>query len=254
MSFKKTITAGFALAAALGAGAAVSLQVQDRPTPLSACLASRTPDAAGAPVIVIPGFMTNDAYMSRLQARFREQGYRVYGWNAGLNSGADAGKYAKLQQQLDRAYAAQGRKVTLVGYSLGGVYARELSRANPAKVARVITLAAPFGLQSAKGGPDEAVARLYQIAQGKGKAPQMAEVLAPPPVPTVSFYSRADRVVPWQASQSAPGPQSQNIEIRPGHLAMPFNREVASMVVFAASPAYRAGAAVLPCRPVSPSR
>lgn len=216
----------FTATAALSAGCS-TMMMQDINTPLEQCLISSVAPAGGAPVIVVPGFMTNDAYMGSLQGRLREKGWQVYGWGAGVNTGADAGKARLLQEQLDKVYRRHGQKVAVVGYSLGGVYARELARANPGKVSQVVTLGAPFGLRDDAGQSNARVQRIqnYYNAGGTTENPALA-----PPVPTVSVYSRNDGLVPWQASQSA-GKGAQNIEVRQGHLTMPFNREVAAVVL-----------------------
>lgn len=188
----------------------------------------QTRKAEGAPVVVVPGFANNDAYMARLHAQLRADGYTVYGWGGGFNTGPDAGDYAQFKARVDEVYRRHNQKVILVGYSMGGVYAREMARANPEQIEKVVTLAAPFGMTDEAGKPDARVAKVFALAHNR--APAKDELLTAPPVPTLSVYSRADNLVPWQDSQSRPGPQSYNLEVRPGHIAMPFNREATAVV------------------------
>ncbi len=246
------IMAGFAAAAALTAGGVggavtIALQDQDKNTALAQCLAAATPDAGGAPVIVVPGFMNNDFYMSSLHTRLQQEGYTVYGWGAGLNTGPDAENFSALSEQLDQVYARHQQKVAVVGYSLGGVYARELARIKPDQISHVVTLGAPFGMTDDAGAVDPQVAKLYRIVHGVAPASR-AELTAPPPVSTVSLYSKSDRVVPWTDSQTTPGPQSANVEITQGHIAMPFNREVGALTAHLIQPNRAITPATLPCR------
>ena len=246
------IMAGFAAAALLttggaGAGVTVALQDQNKNTFVAECLAAATPDAGGAPVIVVPGFMNNDFYMSSLHARLQQEGYTVYGWGAGLNTGPDADNFAAFAQQLDQVYARHQQKVAVVGYSLGGVYARELARIKPDQISHVVTLGARFGMTDDAGAVDPQVAKLYRIVHGVAPA-SVADLTAPPPVSTVSLYSKSDRVVPWTDSQTTPGPQSANVEITQGHIAMPFNREVGALTAHLIQPNRAITPATLPCR------
>ena len=228
MQKTKKILIGFAAAASVvTAGGGVYLHDQARHTPLTQCLAGNTPRASGAPVIVIPGFANNDTYMSAMHTRLRENGYTVYGWNAGVNTGPNAQSFAALTQQLQTVYQTHHQKVILVGYSFGGVYARELARTNPDMVDSVVTLGAPFALASQSGTPDPKISALYQIAHGK--TPTVQDLQTAPPVATLSLYSKNDRIVPWQASQTLGSAQSYNLEITHGHLAMPFNLEAAAI-------------------------
>ena len=232
---KKTAMAFAAATAMTAGGIGYGLHVQDRATPLSQCLSAQTPHANGAPVIVAPGFMTNDAYMSRLHDNLRARGYTVYAWGGGANTGPDAGDYAAFTRQLEAVYSRHNQKVALVGYSLGGVYARELARANPAQVSRVVTFGAPFGMRDDAGRVDAQVAAIYQMAHSRAPAGSDA-LTTPPPVPTLSVYSRSDAVVPWRFSQNAPAAHSYNLAVSYGHIAMPFNREAAAITAHFIAP------------------
>ena len=92
--------------------------------------------------MVIPGFLATDRTTLGLQRAFAEAGYRVTGWGLGFNRGAREDTLDRLAKQLERF--AGGRKVVLVGWSLGGLYARELAKARPHLVEKVVTLASPF--------------------------------------------------------------------------------------------------------------
>ena len=186
-------------------------------------LQQAAPKGDGHPVLVVPGFLTNDAYMSTLQSRIREQGYAVYGWDDGFNVGADKTVAGHLAARLKEIYAENGnKKVSLIGYSLGGVYARELARQYPDMVRNVITLSSPFGLKDA---------RVDSINGFYGGTASPEATLAPPPVPTTAVYSRSDMVVDWRTALNAKAPQAENIEVHGGHVLMPFNAEVTAVVL-----------------------
>ena len=107
------------------------------------------------------------------------------------------------------------KKVSLVGWSLGGLYARELAKLAPKDVRLVITLGTPF-----TGHPKATNAwRLYELVAGhKIGAPEIHEPLrAPPPVPTTSIYSRTDGIVAWQCCVEKEGPRAENIEVEASH-------------------------------------
>jgi len=239
MKRKKWITPAFALVAAAGM-AYVTYEVTD---PLQGCrLAQKTVLTPSleqkAPVLVI---LNSDVYMTVLRERLNQAGHPAYGWNMGLNTGANEQTAALLRQRLMEIYSQSGQKVALVGYSLGGVYARELAKTDADKVERVITLAALFGLDDGKGGADQRILSVYAAFQGKAMPQQhvtqeSAQILqflkTPPAVPTTSIYSTHDMFVPATASRmQASSLQAEEIMVAPGHIAMPFNAAVARVVI-----------------------
>jgi pimeloyl-ACP methyl ester carboxylesterase len=180
------------------------------------------------PVLIIPGFATNDAYMSSLHQAIGAVGHTTYGWDQGFNIGIDAQQAAALGQRLQRIYEDHGRqKISIVGYSLGGIYARELARLYPDMVESVITLGSPFGMQDAR------LSETYRAFHGNTPADTNihAALLEPPPVPTTSLYALADDIVPWENSLNPAAPQAENLPIQPGHLRMPFDAAVARVII-----------------------
>lgn len=180
----------------------------------------------GHPVLVIPGFFGNHPHTAELESKIRAQGYAVYGWEAGLNLDPSESKAKHLEQRLKTIYDADDhRKVSLVGYGLGGVYARELARLHPEMVENVITMASPFGEQ-AFGHPVKEVERIQQFYRQDGVDPR-----TPPPVPTTSIYSRGDWVTSWKEALNAQGGKSENVRVEGGHLSMPFNDTAIDVVL-----------------------
>lgn len=184
----------------------------------------------GHPVLVVPGFMTNDLYMASLRSKIEAQGYKTYGWHEGINLGASRDDADNLLKRVQEISAENGgQKVSLVGYSLGGVYARELARAHPELVRDVITLGAPFGQQDWRGTPDETLARINSYYQHENARPET--IIHAPSVPTTSVYSKGDYLVDWRTSLNPKAEKAENVPIQGGHIAMPFNDEAAAVVL-----------------------
>lgn len=185
------------------------------------------PRGDGHPVLVIPGFFGNDLHMMELQHTIRDHGYTVYGWEAGMNLGPSEAKAKALEEHLKQIYEANGhKKVSLVGYSLGGVYARELARRHPELVENVITLGAPFGQRESGGQTDERVAQIQSFYKQDNIDPRVA-----PPVPTTSLYSMGDWVAGWKEALNTGGKQAENVRVSGGHIAMPFSDDVAAVIL-----------------------
>ena len=191
---------------------------------LSWPLLQRAPEGDGHALIVFPGLSAGDATTVPLRQFLRGRGYEVHGWKQGLNLGPREGVLDTAKQQLADAYAATGRKVSLVGWSLGGVYARELAKEMPHMVRCAITLGTPFA-----ASPRSTNAwRFYQLASGRNieREVQNYRLAEAPPVPTTSIYTRTDGVVAWQGSiQSAQTghAQTENIEVIASHIGIGVN-------------------------------
>jgi pimeloyl-ACP methyl ester carboxylesterase len=181
----------------------------------------RAPRGDGHPVLVYPGFLATDFSTRPLRRLLKTLGHDARGWGQGRNMGARSGALELALQTLRSVHGATGRKASLVGWSLGGIYARELAKMAPEAVRAVVTLGSPFT------GPREAnnAWRTYQwLHRGQARPPRRQEDLQlPPPVPTTSIYSRGDGVVAWQCSVEAPGPLAESIEVPSSHAGLGVN-------------------------------
>ena len=184
----------------------------------------RAPAGDGHAVIVFPGLSASDGSTVPLRRYLKSLGHEVDGWNQGFNFGPRAGVLEAAKRQLRDTAEATGRRVSLIGWSLGGVYARELAKELPDLVRGVITLGTPFA-----GSPRSTNAwRLYELTSGR-KIEREAEhfdLPGAPPVPTTSIYSRTDGVVAWQGSVQAPCPrnaQTENVEVIASHFGIGLN-------------------------------
>ena len=179
---------------------------------MMAPLLMRAPRGDGHPVLALPGFLASDISMAPLRRYLKELGYDVYAWQMGRNLGGICRMRSELRERLAEIHAATGRKVSVVGWSLGGVYARDLARHMPEMVRYVITLGSPF----ANDVRATNATRLYEALSGEvvDADPELLDALAGDlPVPTTSIYSRADGVVNWRCCLSRPSSRAENVEV-----------------------------------------
>lgn len=190
-------------------------------------LLRRAPRGDGHPVLVLPGLAAGDASTRPLRGYLRELGYYVHGWRLGRNTGRTE-LLDRLVPRLQALSDRHGRSVSLVGWSLGGIYAREIAKRVPDEVRQVITLGSPFA------GPTQAsnAARLYQWLSGRpaSEIPEGIRLGDPPPVPATSIYSRSDGVVAWQSCLERPGPATENIRVPGSHCGLGHNPLVLAAV------------------------
>ena len=182
----------------------------------------RAPAGDGHTVLVFPGLSASDATTFPLRGYLATLGYVTTGWNQGFNFGPRAGVLDTARRDLRDAAQASGRKVTLIGWSLGGVYARELAKEMPDLVRGVVTLGSPFA------GPVKSTNawRIYRLTSGHDieRDHAQAELAKAPPMPTTSVFSRSDGIVAWQGSIQHPDhPQTENIEVVASHIGIGMN-------------------------------
>ena len=187
----------------------------------AAPLLRKLPRGDGHRVLVLPGLAANDLTTLPMRAFLKDRGYDVLPWEQGLNLGPRPGVLDALRERVRALHRADGQKVSLVGWSLGGVYARELAKEMPELVRCVITLGSPFA------GPPHATNAWWLFERVSGHPEPDAETQAAlrlaPPVPTTSVYSRTDGIVAWQCSLNPPGPLAENIEVHASHIGLGLN-------------------------------
>ncbi|MFL6753942.1 MAG: alpha/beta fold hydrolase [Sphingomicrobium sp.] len=180
----------------------------------------------GPPAYVIPGFLASDSTSLELRRALAEAGWRVYPWDLGLNKGAHPDILRHLRQRLEVIY--DGRPVLVVGWSLGGLYARELAREVPDMVRAVVTLGSPFS-----GDPHQNnVWRLYEWVAGHDvDDPPILHMPEKPPVPTLAIWSRNDGIVAKRAARGLDGERDAEVEIGCDHMAFGISRKATRRVV-----------------------
>ena len=178
-------------------------------------LLMRAPKGDGHPVLALPGFLASDLSMAPMRRYLKELGYDTYAWNMGRNLGGVASKRGALRDLVRHIHDTTGRKVSVVGWSLGGIYARDLALQLPDMVRSVITLGSPFTSDVRATN----ATRLYEALSGEGinDNPEIQQAIAGDlPVPTTSIYSRTDGIVNWHTCHLNPSETAENIEV---HLA-----------------------------------
>lgn len=186
----------------------------------------------GHPVIVYPGLGAGSMTTSQLRIFLTRAGFEVSDWGGGVNIGHE-GEFDQwldgLVRNVRAQHASHGRKVSLVGWSLGGIFAREIAKRAPDAVRSVITLGTPF---SALGTANHA-GTLYKMLNGDaGKLPAAIEARLPqsPPVPTTSVYSKSDGIVCWEGCIERESARSESVEVDASHLGMATHPDVLRIV------------------------
>jgi pimeloyl-ACP methyl ester carboxylesterase len=181
-----------------------------------------SPRGRGEPVIVLPGFATGDRSTLAMRGYLRAIGYRPEGWGLGTNRGDVEALMPRVTQRIALRSAEYGGPIHLIGWSLGGVLAREAAREMPDRVRSVITMGTPV-----VGGPRYTVAARLYAAQGfdfDAIERRIAErERTPIRVPITSFYSKTDGIVAWRAAIDPSDNPVEHVEVTDSHLGMGFS-------------------------------
>lgn len=183
------------------------------------------------PLLMIPGFLAGDASMAMMKRYLAWMGYQPQTWGLGRNFGHPEHLFDHLPERLIEIAETAGEPVSLIGQSLGGVFARELAREFPDHVRQVITLGSPFGV-SDNAGTLRTLAKLFRTTSGKTTQEMMSlmrdrSLHESPNVPVTAIYSKGDGVVNWEAClEEKEDCLTQNIEVPGSHCGMAFNSTI----------------------------
>jgi len=184
----------------------------------------------GHPVFVIPGFMATDKSTKPLRDFLNKIGYNAYGWGLGRNYGEEE-HIDILLNQVDVLFQKHKKKVSLIGWSLGGIFVRQIAKTNPHLIRQVITLGSPFGSIT---GSNHASWLHKFITGGKGDDiidPELLlDIPKPAPVPTTAIYSKQDGIVPWEYCMEEETDIHQNIQVIGSHLGFGVNPIVLQII------------------------
>jgi len=193
---------------------------------------SRLPTGDGHPVVIFPGLATDKTAVGPLKRFLSRLGYAASDWGRGFNTGPHGDIDAWLAELADHVVELAGdtRRISLVGWSLGGIYAREVAKVRPDCVRQVITIGTPFA-----GTAEQTHAGwVYRLVNGQQPVLDgdlMARLRAAPSVPTTSIYSRSDGIVAWQACvQAGEERHIDNIEVEGSHCGLGWNPKVLAIL------------------------
>jgi pimeloyl-ACP methyl ester carboxylesterase len=180
----------------------------------------------GQPVLVIPGFLCSDQTTFSLRRELARAGFRVHGWKQGWNLGAKADTLDRLKQRIDGL--GHDRPIVIVGWSLGGLFAREYARYRPDQVKAVVTLGSPFS-----GDPRQNnVWRLYEwVAKHKVDEPPIPRITDKPPVPHLAIWSRRDGLIAPRSARGLEHERDEAVELHCHHMAFAISPAAAKDVV-----------------------
>jgi pimeloyl-ACP methyl ester carboxylesterase len=188
------------------------------------------PRGDGHPVMIVPGFGASDRSIRPLQHMLERLGYAACGWGQGRNTGMNAKIKDELRIRLETLHREYASRVSLIGWSLGGVFVREMARRQPELVRRVFTLGSPFnGHPSANN-----VMGLFRLAN-RGRPVNLdwegfQKRREAPPVPCTAIYSKTDGVVAWPCSMEESASNTENVEVRGSHFGLGVNVEAIRVI------------------------
>lgn len=174
--------------------------------------------------MILPGFATHPVRMRYLAQALEAAGHSTKRWGLGFNWGPDEERFDFLEARLADLHARHGRPVVLIGWSLGGLFARELAKRQPQAVAKVITMGSPFS-----GSPRaNNVWRAYQFITGHSvdAPPIAADLAAKPPVETVALWSANDGAIAPRCAAGRPGERDRAIAVRCTHIGFTYDPQV----------------------------
>ena len=177
----------------------------------------RAPRGTRQPALFLPGLKASDASNAPLRSFLKQKNFATYGWEMGTNNGDVVGQLPSVIGRVEELFERRGEPISLVGWSLGGVLAREVARERPELVCQVITYGTPV-----VGGP------LYTSVSGVYTPEERREIAArvadrnriPIEVPITAIYSKRDGIVAWRACIDDFSPDVTMLEVRSTHVGM----------------------------------
>jgi pimeloyl-ACP methyl ester carboxylesterase len=174
-------------------------------------------------VMLLPGFGTHPVRMKHMAHKLEAAGHTVKRWGLGFNFGPSEDNFERLNARVLELNRRYGAKVWLVGWSLGGVFAREVAKRHPGAVAKVVTMGSPFS----GDGHANNVWRIYHLITGHSvnDPPIGRDRSAKPPVPTVALWSPRDGLVHARAARGRPGERDRAVAVRCSHMGFAYSDE-----------------------------
>jgi pimeloyl-ACP methyl ester carboxylesterase len=180
-------------------------------------------------VMLLPGFATHPARMGYMARKLEQAGHVVKRWGMGFNMGPQQDTLDLLEKRLEYIYRSHGQRVVLVGWSLGGLFARELAKRQPQMVAGVVSMGSPFSGTPYRNN----VWRIYHLVTGHAvdAPPVEARLREKPPVPTIALWSPRDGMIAPRCAAGHPGERDRAIALRCSHIGFSNSPEAITAVL-----------------------
>jgi hypothetical protein len=176
------------------------------------------------PALVLPGFLADDRATIALRWHLSHLGYAVHGWCLGRNLGPTKEAFDGMRRALNALASEHEKRVSVIGWSLGGIYAHELARTDPSVIREVITLGSPLRLAHLRQTRTERMWGRYQhLHDERFRVTSYSYVDDYPSVPSTAIYSRSDGIVAWRTCLLPTGPSTENIEVWGSHCGLGHN-------------------------------
>lgn len=192
---------------------------------------SALPHGDGHGVLVLPGFLAGATSTNFLRSFLKRKGYRVFDWGQGRNLGVRENLAPRLTARLDHITERTQSPISIIGWSAGGIYAREIARRDPERVRSVITMGSPIrgNLRATTAWPTYSL-----LNRGRHTADLTPEAVItraePLSVPTTCIYSKHDGIVAWELCTSLPAPRTENVEVNSTHLGFGHHRQTLGVI------------------------
>ncbi len=184
------------------------------------------PKGDGHPVLVLPGFLASDRSTRPLRRLLDDLGYESFGWGLGQNVKFDEHRERQMMELLESIHDRAQQKISIVGWSLGGVFAREMAKIHPDKVRQVMSLGSPIS----NNRNHSSARHVFEAINGSETQPEAegryAKLHEAPPVPTTSILTKTDGVVAWRGSVQHPADhhsETENIVVPASHVGLGVN-------------------------------
>ena len=192
----------------------------------SAPLLMMAPRGDGHPVLVMPGFLASDGSTKMLRAYLDRLGYETQGWGLGRNIGSMMARRHRLYEQIEALHKKTGRKVSLIGWSLGGIYARDVALTMPDAIRSVVSLGSPFAIDVRATHASKLYEKLGGEAIDDIAESELVRIQSDLDVPTTAIYTKTDGVVNWRTCMLREGRRAENIEVLGSHCGLGVNPAV----------------------------